>query len=83
MTIEVLGTGCAKCNKLEAMAKSVAERLGVPYEVTHVRDINMIVQRGVMITPALAIDGRIVVSGRLPSEAELTSWLQPRSNSED
>jgi small redox-active disulfide protein 2 len=82
MTIEVLGTGCAKCNKLEAMAKSVAERLGVPYEVTHVRDINMIVQRGVMITPALAIDGRIVVSGRLPSEAELTSWLQPQ-NSED
>jgi small redox-active disulfide protein 2 len=82
MMIEVLGTGCAKCNKLEAMAKSVAERLGVPYEVTHVRDINMIVQRGVMTTPALAIDGRIVVSGRLPSEAELTSWLQPQ-NSED
>lgn len=80
MMIEVLGTGCAKCNKLEAMAKSVAERLGVPYEVTHVRDINVIVQRGVMITPALAVDGRIVVSGRLPSEAELTSWLQPRSN---
>ena len=76
MMIEVLGTGCAKCNKLETMARTAADKLGLPYEITHVRDINAIVQRGVMIPPALAIDGRIVVSGRLPSEAELTSWLK-------
>ena len=76
MMIEVLGTGCAKCNKLEAMAKAGADKLGVPYEITHVRDINAIVQHGVMATPALAIDGRIVVAGRVPSEAELTSWLK-------
>jgi len=76
MMIEVLGTGCAKCNKLEAMAKAAADKLGVPYEITHVKDINTIVQRGVMIPPALAIDGRIVVTGRVPSEAELTSWLE-------
>jgi small redox-active disulfide protein 2 len=75
MMIEVLGTGCAKCNKLEAMAKAAADRLGVPYEIEHVHDINAIVQRGVMTTPALAIDGRVVVSGRVPSETELTSWL--------
>ena len=76
MMIEVLGTGCAKCNKLEAMAKAAADKLGVPYEITHVKDINAIVQRGVMTTPALAIDGRIVVTGRVPSEVELTSWLE-------
>ena len=76
MMIEVLGTGCAKCNKLEAMAKDAADKLGVPYEITHVKDINAIVQRGVMTTPALAIDGRIVVTGRVPSETELTSWLE-------
>ena len=76
MMIEVLGTGCAKCNKLEAMAKAAADKLGVPYEITHVKDINAIVQRGVMTTPALAIDGRIVVTGRVPTEAELTSWLE-------
>jgi len=76
MMIEVLGTGCAKCNKLEAIAKAAADKLGVPYEITHVKDINAIVQRGVMTTPALAIDGRIVVTGRVPSEAELTSWLE-------
>jgi len=76
MMIEVLGTGCAKCNRLEAMAKAAADKLGIPYEIAHVRDINLIVQRGVMATPALAIDGRVVVSGRVPSEAELVSWLK-------
>jgi hypothetical protein len=55
----------------------VADRLGVSYEITHVRDINVIVQRGVMTTPALAIEGKIVVAGRVPSEAELESWLRP------
>jgi len=77
MTIEVLGTGCAKCNKLEGRAKSVADRLGISYQIAHVRDINAIVQRGVMTTPALAIDGRVVVAGRVPSDAELESWLRP------
>lgn len=76
MMIEVLGTGCAKCNKLEMMARTAADKLGVPYEITHVRDINAIVQRGVMTTPALAINGRVVSMGRVPSEAELTSWLE-------
>ncbi len=75
MKIEVLGTGCAKCNKLEAMAKAAADKLGRPYEFTHVKDINAIVQRAIMATPALAIDGRIVVTGRIPSETEISSWL--------
>jgi small redox-active disulfide protein 2 len=76
MKIEVFGTGCAKCSRLEAMVKTAADELGVPCEITHVSDIGMIVQRGIMTTPALAIDGRVVVTGRLPSEAELTSWLK-------
>lgn len=76
MMIEVLGIGCSKCNKLEAMARAAADKLGVSYEITHVREIDAIVQRGVMITPALSIDGKVVVSGRVPSETELTSWLK-------
>ena len=76
MIIEVLGTGCPRCNKLEALARSAAGKLGVPCVIEHVRDITLIVQRGVMATPALAIDGRVVVSGRVPSEAELSSWLK-------
>ena len=83
MRIEVLGTGCAKCNKLETMAKAVADKIGAPYEITHVREINAIVERGVMTTPALAIDGRIVVTGRVPSEAELTAWLRTEVSREE
>ena len=79
MMIEVLGTGCAKCNKLEAMARSAADKLDVPYEMEHISEIGEIVKRGVMVTPALAIDGRIVVAGRLPTEAELTTWLTSAS----
>jgi len=75
MKIEVLGTGCAKCNRLEAMAKAAADGLGISYTLEHVRDINAIVQRGVMATPALAIDGKVVVSGRVPGEAELTTLI--------
>ena len=75
MNIEVLGTGCAKCNKLEATAKAAVEKLGIPYEIHHIRDINEIVARGLMATPALAIDGKVVVAGRVPGEAELTTMI--------
>jgi len=75
MKIEVLGTGCAKCNKLEATAKAAVEKLGIPYEIHHVRDINEIIGRGLMTTPALAIDGTIVVAGRVPGEAELVTMI--------
>ncbi len=75
MKIEVLGTGCPKCNKLEETAKATADRLGIAYELHHVRDINEIVKRGVIVTPALAIDGKVVVGGRVPSEAELTTII--------
>jgi small redox-active disulfide protein 2 len=72
MKIEILGTGCAKCNMLEAAAKSVADAAGIPYEIEHIKDINEFVKRGVMFTPALAIDGKVIVAGRVPSKAELT-----------
>jgi len=75
MMIEVLGTGCATCNKLESRVRAVAEELGVPFQIEHVYDINAIVQRGVIAPPALAIDGKVVVAGRVPSEAELTALI--------
>jgi small redox-active disulfide protein 2 len=75
MRIEILGTGCARCNRLEAVARATADRLRIPYEIVHVRDIDAIVQRGVMTTPALVIDGRVVAAGRVPTAAELASWL--------
>ena len=75
MKIEILGTGCPKCNLLEATAKAAADKLGVPYDIDHVKDINEITKRGVMMTPALAVNGKIVVSGRVPRESEVSSLL--------
>lgn len=75
MKIEILGTGCAKCNLLEQTAKAAADKLGVPYEIDHVKDIREFAQRGVMFTPALAVDGKVVVAGRVPPEAEVSRLL--------
>ncbi|GJQ25990.1 MAG: hypothetical protein HBSAPP02_10220 [Phycisphaerae bacterium] len=75
MKIEILGTGCAKCNMLEAATKSAADKLGLDYEIEHIKDINEFMKRGVMFTPALAIDGKVVAAGRVPPEAEITRLL--------
>ena len=71
MKIEILGTGCPKCNLLEATAKAAADRLGISYEIEHIKDINEFMKRGIMMTPALVVDGQVKVSGRVPSETEL------------
>jgi len=75
MKIEILGTGCPKCNMLEANAKAAADNLGIEYELVHVKDLMKIASYGVMMTPALAIDGNVKVVGRVPSEAEITTLL--------
>lgn len=75
MKIEILGTGCAKCNMLEAATKSAADKLGLDYEIEHIKDINEFMKRGVMFTPALAIDGKVVAADRIPPEAEITRLL--------
>lgn len=75
MKIEVLGTGCAKCNLLEQTAKSAADKLGVTYELEHVKDIREFARRGVLFTPALVVDGRVVVAGKVPSASEMSRLL--------
>lgn len=76
MKIEVLGTGCAKCNLLESTTKRVADRLGIEYSIDHVTDISKITDYGVMMTPALAIDGQVKLSGKVPSETDLEKILR-------
>jgi len=73
--IEILGTGCLKCNLLEATAKAAAEKLGVAYEIDHIKDINEIMKRGVMMTPALSVNGKVVFTGRVPKESEIHTLL--------
>lgn len=75
MKIEILGTGCPKCAQLAANARAAAEKLGVAYELAKVTEINEIMKRGVMLTPALAIDGKVEVSGKVADEAEITTML--------
>ena len=73
MKIEILGTGCKKCNLLEANAKAAADKLGIAYELVHVKDLAKIMAYGVMMTPGLAIDGKVKLTGKVASEAELTT----------
>ena len=74
--VQVLGTGCPKCRKLAENAEAAAKALGIEYELVKVTDINEIVGFGVMMTPALAVDGRVLVSGKVPSVEELKGMLR-------
>ena len=75
MILEVLGTGCTKCKLLhEAVLKAVAES-GVQADVRKIEDIAAILDRGVMSTPALVKDGKVLVAGKVPSPKEIASWL--------
>lgn len=71
MEIKVLGTGCTKCKSLEKLTNEVIAETGVTATVEKVEDIFKIMQFGVMSTPALVIDKKVVLSGRLPSASEL------------
>jgi len=69
--IQILGMGCAKCNKLYAAAEAAAKELGVEYEMEKIDDIDRIMEMGVLMTPALAVDGKVKFSARIPSTEEL------------
>jgi len=73
--IEVLGTGCAKCNKLEETARKAADELGAEYEVIKVKDINDIMNYGVMVTPALVVNGVVKVAGKVPAIEEVKKMI--------
>ncbi|MCT4602548.1 MAG: thioredoxin family protein [Marinifilum sp.] len=75
MDIKVLGTGCAKCNSLEKAVKEAVAQKGVDATVTKVEDIMQIMQFGVMTTPALVIDGKVVVKGKVPSVEDIKAFL--------
>jgi small redox-active disulfide protein 2 len=73
--IQILGTGCSKCNNLTANAETAAREAGIPYEVVKITDINEIINYGVMLTPALAVDGQVKLVGRVPSVTEMKQLL--------
>ncbi|MDI1248052.1 MAG: thioredoxin family protein [Lacunisphaera sp.] len=65
--IQILGTGCAKCQKLAAVADEAAQGLGLAYEIEKVTELDRIMGFGVMFTPALVVDGVVKVAGKVPS----------------
>ncbi len=76
MMIQVLGTGCQKCKTLAQLTEQAVTELGITAEITKVTDLREIMAMGVMMTPALAVNGTVRVSGRLPSLAELKTLLR-------
>ncbi len=74
-TIEVLGPGCNNCVRLEKNAREAVAMAGVEADVVHVTDYTEIMARGVMSTPGLVIDGRVVSYGRVPSAGDIAAWL--------
>ncbi|MBP7654771.1 TM0996/MTH895 family glutaredoxin-like protein [Candidatus Dependentiae bacterium] len=77
MKIEVLGTGCAKCKTLFNAAQDVVKESGLACEIDKVEDITKIMGYGVMMTPALVVDGEVKVAGRIPSKDEIKKWIKP------
>jgi len=73
--IQILGTGCAKCQKLAAVADEAAKALGAPYELQKITDLKQIMSFKVMTTPALVVDGVVRLSGRVPTIEEATQLV--------
>lgn len=73
--LQILGTGCPKCKKLAENTEAAAKDLGIEYEIEKVTDINEIMNFGVMMTPALAVDGQVKVVGKVLSPDEIKKML--------
>ena len=75
MKIKVLGPGCAKCHQLEQTTKEVVKELGINAEIEDVKDIKKIMEYPILTTPGLVIDEILVCSGRVPSKAEVSTYI--------
>jgi len=73
--IQILGTGCPKCKKLAENTEAAAKELGIEYEMSKVTDISEIMKFGVMMTPALAVNGEVKVVGKVPEPDEIKKLL--------
>ena len=74
--IEILGMGWPKCNQLAERAKEAVKELGIDAEVIKVQDIKTITNYGVLITPALVVDGTVKVAGKVPKVEQIKEWIK-------
>ncbi|MBC7086633.1 MAG: TM0996/MTH895 family glutaredoxin-like protein [Methanomethylovorans sp.] len=75
MKIEILGTGCAKCKKTKEIVEQAVTELGIDAEVVKVEDMNAALEYGVMITPAVVVDGDVKIAGKVPTVDKVKEWL--------
>jgi small redox-active disulfide protein 2 len=75
LDIKVLGPGCENCEKVEKTVKTAVSKLAVPAKITKITDYDEIQTYHVFATPGLVIDGKVVCASRVPSEAEVTTWI--------
>lgn len=78
MLIKILGSGCAKCNRLEQLTRDAVAELGIDATFEHVKEMDKIMAYPIMTTPALVVNEQVMVSGRMPSNDELLGWLKGR-----
>lgn len=76
-TLQILGSGCPKCNKLAENTEAAAKHLGIPYRIEKITEITKIMTFGVMSTPALVVDGTVKFSGKIPTPDEIERILAP------
>jgi small redox-active disulfide protein 2 len=76
MKIEILGSGCAKCKSVEKLVRNVVAELGVQAEIMKVEDLQEIINRGIIMTPAVFIDGEAKIVGRVPTTDEIKKLLK-------
>ena len=79
MKIQVLGTGCPKCKQTYEHAEQAVKELGISVEVEKIQDLKAIMNFGVMVTPALAVDGEVKVAGKVPSVDEIKKYIAKKS----
>ena len=75
MDVKILGTGCARCNRLEQLTREVAAEIGATLEVDHVTDMKRILEYPISGTPALVVRDEVKCSGRMPRKEEIAAWL--------
>jgi small redox-active disulfide protein 2 len=76
MNVKILGSGCAKCKRLEQLTREVATERGIDVQVEHVYDVTKIMAYPIMGTPALIVDEDVKAAGRIPSKDEIGEWLE-------
>lgn len=76
MDVKVLGTGCPKCNALEAKVRSIAQENEIPIQIEKIKDLNQIMAYGVVLTPGLVVNGEVKSTGKIPRDEDILNWLK-------